>query len=138
MLFLLFDGLHQTQDRQISMAYYKQEKYFSEKQMKGWSVERKTKQRELNWGLRLEHYAVHNPAMFVKMTDEWESRLSFPYAAEVEGDILHILYTSREHGILSRTMEWFGRVEEEILAGMDGEAEEVYGPEKRRTHSLEL
>ena len=113
------------------MAYYKHEKYFSEKKMKGWSVERKTKQRELNWGLRLEHYAVHNPAMFVKMTDDWESRLSFPYAAEVEGDILHILYTSREHGILSRTMEWFGRVEEEILAGVDED-------EEKRTHSLEL
>ena len=125
------DSRHQT------MAYYKQEKYFSEKQMKGWSVERKSKQRELNWDLRLQHYAVHNPAMFVKMTDDWASSLSFPYAAEVEGDILHVLYTSREHGILSRTMEWFGRVEEGILAGMDG-VEEVYGPEKRRTHSLEL
>jgi hypothetical protein len=120
------------------MAYYKHEKYFSEKQMKGWSVERKTKQRELNWDLRLQHYAVHNSAMFVKMTDEWESRLSFPYATEVEGDILRVLYISREHGILSRTMEWFGRVEEEILSQLDGEAVEVYGPEKRRTHSLEL
>jgi hypothetical protein len=55
----------------------------------------------------------------------------------VEGDILHVLYTSREHGILSRTMEWLGRVEEEILVGVYG-VEEVYGPEKRRTHSLEL
>ena len=114
------------------MAYYKHDKYFSEKDMKGWSEERKAGQRELNWALRLQHYAVHNPAMFVKMTDDWASRLSFPYAADVEGDILHILYTSREHGILSRTMEWFGRVEEEILAGMDGAEEE------KRTHSLEL
>ena len=113
------------------MAYYKQEKYFSEKEMKGWSVERKSKQRELNWDLRLQHYAVHNPAMFVKMTDDWASRLSYPYAARVEGDILRVLYISREHGILSRTMEWFGRVEEEILA-------QVYGPENKRTHSLEL
>ena len=119
------------------MAYYKQEKYFSEKQMKGWSVERKTKQRELNWGLRLEHYAVHNPAMFVKMTDEWKSQLSFPYAAKVEGDILHILYTSRQNGIMSRAMEWFGRVEEAVLAQVYG-ADEVYGPEEKRTHSLEL
>ena len=137
MLFLIFDGLHQTQDRQISMAYYKQEKYFSEKEMKGWSVERKTKQRELNWGLRLEHYAVHNPAMFVKMTDEWASRLSYPYAGSIVGDILHILYTSRANGIRSNTMEWFGRVEEETLAEMY-EADEVYGPEEKRTHSLEL
>ena len=119
------------------MAYYKQEKYFSEKQMKGWSVERKAEQRELNWMLRLEHYAVHNPATFVKMTDEWGSRLSFPYAAGVEGDILHILYTSRQNGILSRTMELFGRVEEAVLAGVYG-ADEVYGPEEKRTHSLEL
>ena len=114
------------------MAYYKHEKYFSEKNMNEWSEERKAAQRELNWDLRLQYYAVHNPAMFVKMTDDWASRLSFPYAAEVEGDILHILYTSRENGILSNTMEWFGRVEEEILAG-------VYGvEEEKRTHSLEL
>ena len=129
------DTRFKTSDK--TMAYYKQEKYFSEKQMKGWSVERKSKQRELNWDLRLQHYAVHNPAMFVKMTDEWASRLSYPYAAGVEGDILHVLYTSREHGILSRTMEWLGRVEEGILVGVYG-VEEVYGPEKRRTHSLEL
>ena len=114
------------------MAYYKQEKYFSEKEMNGWSVERKSKQRELNWNLRLEHYAAHNPAMFVKMTDEWASRLSFPYAAEVEGDILHVLYTSREHGILSRTMEWFGRVEEAVRHPVAEEEEE----EETRTHSL--
>lgn len=119
------------------MAYYKQENYFSEKQMKGWSVERKAEQRELNWMLRLEHYAVHNPAMFVKMTDEWESQLSFPYAAKVEGDILHILYTSRENGIQSHVMECFGRVEEAILVEIYG-ADEVYGPEKKRTNSLEL
>ena len=119
------------------MAYYKHEKYCSEKEMRGWSVERKSKQRELNWDLRLQYYAVHNPAMFVKMTDEWASSLSFPYAAEVEGEILHILYTSRENGILSRTMEWFGHVEEAILSQVYG-VEEVYGPEKKRTHSLEL
>jgi hypothetical protein len=119
------------------MAYYKHEKYCSEKKMKGMSKECKARQRDLNWELRLQHYAVHNPAMFVKMTDEWESRLSYPYAMEVEGDILHILYISRKHGILSRTMEWFGRVEEEILAEVY-EADEVYGPEKKRTHSLEL
>jgi len=113
------------------MAYYRQDKYVSEKQMKGWSVDRKAEQRKLNWDLRLEHYAVHNPSMFVKMTDEWESRLSFPYEAGVEGEILHILYTSRQNGILSRTMERFGRVEEEILA-------ELCGPEEKRTHSLYL
>ena len=119
------------------MAYYKHEKYFSEKEMTGWSKERKAAQRELNWDLRLQHYAVHNPAMFVKMTDDWASRLSYPYAAGVEGEILSVLYISREHGILSRTMEWFGRVEEEILAQVYG-ADEVYGPEEKRTHSLEL
>ena len=119
------------------MAYYKHKKYFSEKEMNGWSKERKAAQRELNWDLRLQHYAVHNPAMFVKMTDEWAMQQSFPYAARVEGDILHILYTSREHGILSRTMEWFGRVEEAVLSQVYG-VEEVYGPEEKRTHSLEL
>ena len=118
---LIFDGL-QNQDRGQTdinqyqpMAYYKQEKYFSKTEMKGWSVERKMNQRELNWSLRLEHYAVHNPAMFVKMTDEWASSLSFPYAAGVEGDILHVLYVSRQTGIISNTMDWFGRVEEAVL-----------------------
>ena len=101
-------------------------------------MDRKAEQRQLNWDIRLEHYAVHNPAMFVKMTDVWASRLSYPYAAGVEGEILRVLYISRAHGILSHTMEWFGRVEEEILSQLDGEAVEVYGPEKRRTHSLEL
>lgn len=114
------------------MAYYKHEKYFSEKQMKGWSEDRKAEQRQLNWDIRLEHYAVHNPAMFVKMTDDWASRLSYPYAAGVEGEILSVLYISREHGILSRTMEWFGRVEEAALALEYGADEE------KRTHSLEL
>ena len=119
------------------MAYYKQEKYLSEKEMKGWSVERKSKQRQLNWDLRLEHYAAHNPAMFVKMTDEWASRLSFPYAAGVEGEILLVLYISRQNGVLSRTMERFGRVEEAALAREYG-ADEVYGLEEKRTHSLDL
>lgn len=112
------------------MAYYKHEQYFSEKQMKGY---RKAEQRQLNWDIRLEHYAVHNPAMFVKMTDVWASRLSYPYAAGVEGEILRVLYISRAHGILSRTMELFGRVEEEILAQVYGAADE-----EKRTHSLEL
>ena len=116
------------------MAYYKQEKYFSEKEMKGWSAERKADQRGLNWALRLKHYAVHNPARFVKMTDEWASRLSFPYDARAEGDILHVLYTSREHGILSRTMEWFGRVEEAVRHPVAEEEEEE--EEETRTHSL--
>jgi hypothetical protein len=117
------------------MAYYKHEKYFSEKDMTGWGLERKEKQRELNWDLRLEHYALHNPAMFVKMTDEFASRLSFPYEARDEGEILRVLYISRENGILSTTMELFGRVEEAVLAELYGE-DEVYGPEEKRTHSL--
>ena len=112
------------------MAYYKHEKYFSEKEMRGWSVARKVEQRDLNWALRLEHYAVHNPAMFVKMTDDWASQLSFPYAAGVEGNILHVLYTSRENGILSNIMEWFSRVEKSILA-------QLYESDEKRTHSLE-
>ena len=113
------------------MAYYNNDKYFSEKEMKGWSKERKTAQRELNWDLRIQHYARHNPAMFVKITDNWASRLSYPYAARDEGNILHILNISREHGILSRTMEWFGRVRESVL-------DEMYGvEEEKRTHSLE-
>jgi hypothetical protein len=113
------------------MAYYNHDKYFSEKEMNGWSKERKTAQRELNWDLRIQHYARHNPAMFVKITDKWASRLSYPYAARDEGDILHILNISREHGILSRTMEWFGRVRESVL-------DEMYGvDEEKRTHSLE-
>ena len=39
------------------MTYYKDAKYFKESDMNGWSEERKAGQRELNWRIRLEHYA---------------------------------------------------------------------------------
>ena len=106
--------------------------------MKGWSKERKAAQRELNWDVRLQHYAAHNPAMFVKMTDDWAAR-SFPYNGVLAGDMIHILYISREHGILSDTMIDFGRAAEEIFAEMyEDEERERVATRPRHTPGIKL
>lgn len=102
-------------DRQ-TMAYYKHENYFSETDMAGWSEERKAGQRELNWDLRLEHYAVHKPAMFVKMTDEWAARYNFPCAGVPTMKMLYILKLARQNGIASNTVIRFTGAEERLMA----------------------
>ena len=100
------------------MAYYKHENYFSEADMKGWSEERKAGQRELNWDLRLEHYAVHNPAMFVKMTDEWAAR--YKTAGVPTMKVLYILKLARQNGIASNNVIRFVGVEERIMTKCPG------------------
>jgi hypothetical protein len=97
------------------MAYYKHENYFSESDMKGWGEERKAAQRELNWDLRLEHYAVCKPAMFVKMVDEWAARFSFPCAGVSTMKLLYILKLARQNGIVTNTILRFCSVEEHLL-----------------------
>lgn len=97
------------------MAYYKHENYFSENDMKGWGEERKAAQRELNWDLRLEHYAVSKQAMFVKMVDEWAARFSFPYAGVSTMKMLYILKLARQNGIVTNTILRFCSVEEHLL-----------------------
>ena len=83
--------------------------------MKGWGEERKAAQRELNWDLRLEHYAVCKPAMFVKMVDEWADRFSFPYAGVSTMKMLYILKLARQNGIVTNTILRFCSVEEHLL-----------------------
>ena len=97
-----------------TMAYYKHENYFSEADMKGWSEERKAGQRELNWDLRLEHYAVHKPAMFIKMTDEWAARFKFPSAGAPTMKMLYILKLARQNGIASNTVLRFSSAEHHL------------------------
>ena len=97
------------------MAYYKHENYFSENDMKGWGEERTAAQRELNWDLRLEHYAVSKQAMFVKMVDEWAARFSFPYAGVSTMKMLYILKLARQNGIVTNTILRFCSVEEHLL-----------------------
>lgn len=97
------------------MAYYKHENYFSENDMRGWGEERKAGQRELNWDLRLEHYAVHKPAMFVKMVDEWVVRFNFPSPGVPTMKLLYILKLARQHGIVSNNVLRFCSVEEHLL-----------------------
>jgi hypothetical protein len=96
------------------MAYYKHENYFSEADMKGWGEERKAGQRELNWDLRLEHYAVHKPAMFIKMTDEWAARFKFPSAGAPTMKMLYILKLARQNGIASNTVLRFSSAEHHL------------------------
>lgn len=97
------------------MAYYKHENYFSEKEMSGWSEGRKAGQREVNWDIRLEHYAVKNPAQFVKMTYEWAARYNFPSAGVPTMKMLHILKLARQNGIASNTVIRFAGAEERLL-----------------------
>jgi hypothetical protein len=97
------------------MAYYKHENYFSENDMKGWSEERKAGQRELNWDLRLEHYAIAKPAMFIKMSDEWAQRFNFPSAGVPTMKMLYILKLARQNGIVSNTVLRFCSAEEHLL-----------------------
>jgi hypothetical protein len=106
-------NIRDTQDD--DMAYYKHENYFSEKEMAGWSEERKAGQRELNWDIRLEHYAVSNPAQFVKMTDEWAARYNFPSAGVPTMKMLYILKLARQNGVASNTVIRFAGAEDRIL-----------------------
>lgn len=102
-----------TDNNNRDMAYYKHENYFSEKEMTGWSEERKAGQRELNWDLRLEHYAVRNPGMFVKMTDEWAA--GFKCVGVPTMKMLYILKLARQNGIASNTVLRFCSAEEHLL-----------------------
>lgn len=102
------------------MAYYKHENYFSEKEMAGWSEERKAVQRELNWDIRLEHYAVSNRLQFRKMVEKWAESFDFPSPGVPTMKMLHILKLARLNGILSDTICEFARAEEDLLAMRPG------------------
>lgn len=104
------------------MAYYKNEEYCSETEMKrqGMSEEEMDAQRELNWDIRLKYYAVKNPAQFVKMTDEWAGRFGFPSSGVPTMKMLHILKLARQNGIASNTIIRFAGAEERLLEKCPG------------------
>lgn len=104
------------------MAYYKNEEYRSETEMKrqGMSEEEKAAQRELNWDIRVEHYAVKNRAQFRKMVEKWAERFDFPSPGVPTMKMLHILKLARQNGILSDTINEFARAEEKLLEKRPG------------------
>ena len=109
--------------RKNRMAYYKNENYRSEAEMKreeGMSDADKAAQRELNWDIRLEHYAVKNPGQFVKMTDEWAKSFGFPSPGVPTMKLLYILKLARQNGIASNTIIQFAGAEERLLKERPG------------------
>ena len=109
------------------MAYYKNEEYRSEAEMKrqGMSEADKAAQRELNWDIRIEHYAknsqdLKNCAQFRKMVDNWAESFDFPSPGVPTLKMLHILKLARENGIRSETISQFARAEEDLLAERPG------------------
>lgn len=108
--------------RKNRMAYYKNEEYLSEAEMKrqGLSDADKAAQRELNWDIRLKHYAVKNPGQFVKMTDEWAKSFGFPSPGVPTMKLLYILKLARQNGIVSNTIIQFAGAEERLLKERPG------------------
>jgi hypothetical protein len=104
------------------MAYYKNEEYRSETEMKreGMSEADKAAQRELNWDIRIEHYAVHNRLQFRKMVEKWAESFDFPSPGVPTMKMLHILKLARQNGILSDTIREFARAEEDLLEKRPG------------------
>lgn len=103
------------------MAYYKQAGYMTETEMKkqGKNETEKATQRELNFIIRIEHYAKHNRIQFRKMVDDWAEAHDFdcenPPVDKSTMTMLHMLKLSRENGILSDTIGDFSRAECELL-----------------------
>ena len=104
------------------MAYYKNKEYCSEAEMKrqGLSEEEKAAQRQLNWDIRLRHYAGKNPAQFVKMTDVWAESFGFPSPGVPTMKMLYILKLARQNGIASNTIIRFAGAEERLLKELPG------------------
>jgi hypothetical protein len=104
------------------MAYYKNKEYLSEAEMKrqGLCEEEKAFQRELNWNIRVRHYAAKNPAQFVKMTDEWANSFGFPSPGVPTMKMLYILKLARENGVASNTIIQFAGAEQRLLTECPG------------------
>ena len=99
------------------MAYYKQAGYKTEAQMKK-ECKNDTEmamQREMNFNIRLQHYAKNNTLQFLKMVEEWAEAHNFdcenPPANVSTMTMLYMLKLSRENGILSDTIIEFSRAE---------------------------
>lgn len=136
-----------TTTTSMKKAYYNHENYFSETDMsvRGWSEERKAGQRELNWGIRLEHYAknssdLKNCAQFRKMVDDWAERFEFPSPGVPTMTMLWILKLARENGIVSDTLREFQAAEEALLKKRPGFASVAaavpFNEDKRRKLAL--
>ena len=109
------------------MAYYKNEEYRSETEMKrqGMSEVEKAVQRELNWDIRIEHYAknsnvLKNCVQFRKMVDNWAESFDFPSPGVPTMKMLYILKLARQNGIRSDTLSQFARAEEDLLEKRPG------------------
>jgi hypothetical protein len=109
------------------MAYYKNEEYRSETEMKrqGMSEADKAAQRELNWDIRIEHYAknsnvLKNCVQFRKMVDNWAESFDFPSPGVPTLKMLYILKLARQNGIRSDTLSQFARAEEALLEKRPG------------------
>jgi hypothetical protein len=127
------------------MAYYKQAGYMTEAQMKkeGKNETEKAKQRELNFNIRLEHYAKHNRIQFRKMVDDWAETHDFdcenPPADESTMTMLYMLKLSRENGILCDTIGDFSRAEmtlKEQFPHFISPAAVPFNQEKRNKHCV--
>ena len=82
----------------------------------GWSEERKAGQRELNWRIRLEHYATNshvlrkNCVQFRKMVEKWYESFEAHSAGVPSMTMLWMLNLARENGIRSDTLREFARM----------------------------
>jgi len=123
------------------MAYYKNEEYRSEVEMKreGMSEADKAAQRELNWDIRIEHYAVNNRLQFRKMVEKWAESFDFPSPGVPTMKMLHILKLARQNGILSDTICEFARAEEALLEkrpGFTSPAAVPFNTEKKNANCI--
>jgi hypothetical protein len=104
-------------NKETIMAYYKQSGYMTESEMKnkGMNDTERAKQRDLNFTIRLEHYAKTNRIQFRKMVEQWAEARNFdcenPPADESTMRMLHMLKLARDNGILSSTIGEFSRAE---------------------------
>jgi hypothetical protein len=124
------------------MAYYNDAKYFKESDMSvhGWSKERKAGQRELNWRIRLEHYATNshvlkNCVQFRNMVEKLCESFETHSAGVPTMTMVWILNLARENGIRSDTLREF-RAAEEKKPGFASIAIVPLNEEKRRKLAL--
>ena len=145
-LFLVIAKYKNRTKKDTTMAYYKNEGYLSESDMKrlGMCEADKAAQRELNWDIRLEHYAkssdvLKNCVKFQNMVNKWADSFDFPSPGVPTMKMLYILKLARENGILSDTICEFARAEEELLEkrpGFVSPAAVPFNKEKRNKNCI--
>ena len=118
------------------MAYYNDAKYFKESDMNGWSEERKAGQRELNWRIRLEHYAknshvLKNCVQFRNMVEKLCESFETHSGGVPSMTMVWMLNLARENGIRSDRLCDFARMSE-----FGGHAAVKINVEKQRNLAL--